>query len=243
MRCTATAKSTGERCKKWAVVGTTVCNMHGVTGATSRKAEERVTLAQLLERDPRHPWQVVLDMTHTLDAITQDYRVEVLAGETLTVDQLDRLIQLSRTTHHLATTAISTKAHEQVSLAFTRHLEIEGELVGTADRGRDRQARADGTVARLRPGGRPLDAARRRRSREGRRTATTGRPGGPGVRRQPTAVGRASPRGGTPGTVRTDDRRHRGHGRRRAPRARPRGTGRVRSAGYRWLASATGCAN
>ena len=44
----------------------------------------------------------------------------------------DRCGGLSQTTHHLASTAISTSAHEQVSLAFTRHLEVEGQLVGTA---------------------------------------------------------------------------------------------------------------
>jgi hypothetical protein len=111
MRCTAMSKHTGERCKKWAVVGTTVCEVHGVTGATVRKAEQRVTLAQLFDRDPRHPWEVVLDMTHKLDVITQEYQADVLAGENATVDQLDRLIELARTTHHLATTAISTKAY------------------------------------------------------------------------------------------------------------------------------------
>jgi ADP-ribose pyrophosphatase YjhB (NUDIX family) len=49
MRCTATSKYTGEQCKKWAVPGTTVCHMHGVTSNGARKAEERVTLA------PRSP--------------------------------------------------------------------------------------------------------------------------------------------------------------------------------------------
>jgi hypothetical protein len=132
MRCTATAKGTGKQCKKWAVVGMTVCTMHGVTGRGFRKAEERVTLAQLLEGDRRHPWEVVLDATHTMDAIVRDFRAEVVAGETITVDQLDRLIAVNQIRHHLASTAISTKAHEQVSLAFTRHLEVEGQLVGTA---------------------------------------------------------------------------------------------------------------
>jgi hypothetical protein len=132
MRCTATAKGTGKQCRNFAVVGMTVCTMHGLTGRGFRKAEERVTLAQLLEGDRRHPWEVVLDATHTMDAIVRDFRAEVVAGETITVDQLDRLIAVNQIRHHLASTAISTKAHEQVSLAFTRHLEVEGQLVGTA---------------------------------------------------------------------------------------------------------------
>ena len=132
MRCTATAKGTGDRCSKWAVVGTTVCHTHGVTGATMRKADERLTMAQLFDRDPRHPWQVVLDMTHKLDVITQEFQADVLAGENVTADQLDGLIELARTTHHLATTAISTKAAENVAMAFTQHLDMQGRMVATA---------------------------------------------------------------------------------------------------------------
>jgi hypothetical protein len=56
----------------------------------------------------------------------------LLAGETISVGQLDRLIELSQTTHHLATTAITTRAYEQVSLEFSRHLEAQGKLVGAA---------------------------------------------------------------------------------------------------------------
>jgi hypothetical protein len=132
MRCTATAKYTGEQCRNWVTPGTTVCTMHGQNGATLRKAEERVTLAQLLEQDPRHPWEVVLDATHMMDAIVRDFQTQLTAGEVITPEQLDRLINVNQIRHHLATTAISTKAHEQVSLAFTRHLELEGELVATA---------------------------------------------------------------------------------------------------------------
>ena len=132
MRCTAKAKTTGTQCRNWVTPGLTVCPIHGVTGNGVRKADERLTLAQLLAGDPRHPWQVVLDMTHTLDAITQDYRAEVLAGETISLDQLDRLIGYVQSTHHLATTAISTKAADNVAMAFTRHLEMEGQLVATA---------------------------------------------------------------------------------------------------------------
>jgi hypothetical protein len=132
VKCIATSKSTGERCQSWAVVGTTICYAHGLNGGAKRNATTRVTLAQLMETNPRHPWEVVLDMTHTLDAITQEFRAEVLAGETMTVDQLDRLIELAQTTHHLATTAINSKAHEKVSLAFTQHLEMQGRVIGLA---------------------------------------------------------------------------------------------------------------
>jgi hypothetical protein len=107
--------------------------MHGVTGATMRKAEERITIAQLRDRDPRHPIEIVLDMTNKLDVITQVFQDELLADvENITDDQVDRLVQLSTTTHHLASTAISTKAHERVALAFEQHLELQGKAVGIA---------------------------------------------------------------------------------------------------------------
>lgn len=132
VKCHATAKSTGERCTQWAMVGGTVCRWHGMTRQGVRKAEVRVTLAHLQDQDPRHPWQVVLDATHMMDAIVRDFQMQLTAGEVITPEQLDRLINVNQIRHHLATTAISTKAHEQVSLAFTRHLEVEGQLVATA---------------------------------------------------------------------------------------------------------------
>ncbi len=67
-----------------------------------------------------------------MDAIVRNLQVGVLAGEIVTVDQLDRLINVNQIRHHLAATAISTKAADNVAMAFTRHLEMEGELVAGA---------------------------------------------------------------------------------------------------------------
>jgi hypothetical protein len=74
----------------------------------------------------------VLDATHRMDVIFRDLWAKVAAGEVVTVDQLDRLIGYNQVRHTMAKTAIDTKAHEQVSLAFTRHLEVEGQLVSQA---------------------------------------------------------------------------------------------------------------
>ncbi|HET6921344.1 MAG TPA: hypothetical protein VFI46_18060 [Jiangellaceae bacterium] len=71
--CTATSKATGERCRKYAIVGSTVCNMHGAGGASVGKdaAERRITYAQLVG-DDRRPWhEVLLDMIHKADALTR----------------------------------------------------------------------------------------------------------------------------------------------------------------------------
>jgi hypothetical protein len=115
-RCTATAKKTGEPCQQWAIVGGTVYWHHnGANGRVRANADMRITLEQLLAQDPRSPWEVVLDATHTLDALAQDAKINILEGDTVSVDQLDRLINLSQTAHHLAQTAIQTKAAEHIA--------------------------------------------------------------------------------------------------------------------------------
>jgi hypothetical protein len=40
-RCTARSKRTGEHCRGWAMVGQTVCRMHGGAAAQNRQAAER----------------------------------------------------------------------------------------------------------------------------------------------------------------------------------------------------------
>jgi hypothetical protein len=132
MRCVATSKTTGEQCKLYVSPGAKTCMWHGLTGNGARKAEERITLAQLLEQDPRHPWQVVLDATHMMDAIVRDFQTQLVAGEVITPEQLDRLISVNQVRHHLASIAISTKAADNVALAFDRHINQEIEVVTQA---------------------------------------------------------------------------------------------------------------
>jgi hypothetical protein len=49
-------------------------------------------------------------------------RRELTTGGTITPEQLDRLINVNQIRHHLATTAMTTKAADNVAMAFTRHL-------------------------------------------------------------------------------------------------------------------------
>jgi hypothetical protein len=55
IRCTATSRRTGERCRLWAVPGTNVCATpgHGLTAKLSGRPQERVTLAQLEDAEVR----------------------------------------------------------------------------------------------------------------------------------------------------------------------------------------------
>jgi hypothetical protein len=107
VKCTATNRS-GTPCGNWAKVGSTVCVSHGAMAPqVVRKRDERVTFAQLLQSDPRPVGEVLLDALHNADAAMQDMRVRLVEdGQPVTVDQLDRFINLSRLTHHLAKTTV-----------------------------------------------------------------------------------------------------------------------------------------
>jgi hypothetical protein len=134
--CTATSKATGERCRKYAIVGSTVCNMHGAGGASAGKdaAERRVTYAQLVGDDQRHPREILLDMVHEADVLTRLCEADLLAANdgTVPVDDRAGLVDLIRTTHGLARDTITSKAYDDAAHAFTRHLELQGRLVAIA---------------------------------------------------------------------------------------------------------------
>jgi hypothetical protein len=102
----------------FASVGRTVCKQHGgAAGQVVRKGEERATFAQLLQGDPRPVGEVLLDALHNADVAMRDMRAGLVAGEPVTLDTLDRFINLSRLTHHLAKTTVDagvlTKLVEQ----------------------------------------------------------------------------------------------------------------------------------
>jgi hypothetical protein len=105
--CTAKTRA-GEPCKNYCSVGRVTCYLHGgAAGQVVRKAEERVTFAQLLQSDPRPVGEVLLDALHNADVAMRDVRARLVEeGQPVTVDQLDRFINLSRLTHHLAKTSI-----------------------------------------------------------------------------------------------------------------------------------------
>jgi hypothetical protein len=115
VRCTAHSRS-GEQCRNWAKVGSTVCRMHGGhLPQVVRKRDERLTFAQLLQSDPRPVGEVLLDALHNADVAMQDMRVRLVeGGEPVTVDQLDRFITLSRLTHHLAKTTVDAGVEVQL---------------------------------------------------------------------------------------------------------------------------------
>jgi hypothetical protein len=132
IRCSAHSKRTGELCRRYAKPGTTTCASHwGASPQAVAKAEVRMTLAQLLGQDPRTPWEVVLDATHTADVLMRDTKAKLLVGENVTVEQVDRLLELTTYAHKLASVAIQTGAAERVAQTYERNRQLEGEIIAT----------------------------------------------------------------------------------------------------------------
>jgi hypothetical protein len=114
-----------------------VCWHHnGANRQVKRKAEMNVSLAQVDTIERRHPWEVLLDALHLHDVAVREYlaklTTQLATDEDVTPDAIDRLLVMNQMRHVMAGKAIDAKAHERIALEFTRHLEAEGQLVGTA---------------------------------------------------------------------------------------------------------------
>jgi hypothetical protein len=131
MRCVATAKSTGRRCGRWALVGQTCCDLHtGWAPQSVAAADRRSVVAQLLQHeDPDHPrplGEVMLEAVHNADVLMRsldDVRLRVLRREEVTGEELDRLVRMSQVAHALAETTV--RAGVQVELVRQAQLATE----------------------------------------------------------------------------------------------------------------------
>jgi hypothetical protein len=124
----------GRPCKQRAMVGSTVCFRHnGSNGKVIDAADRRLLLAQLMARSPdRHPWEIIIDATRRFDALAQVEEHILLHGGLTpdeVVEQLDRYTHALENAHKTAAAAITTKAVDQLSLAVSRRLELEGQMV------------------------------------------------------------------------------------------------------------------
>jgi hypothetical protein len=131
MQCNAKAKRSGLRCRRWALVGMTVCDLH--TGEDPRKqaaADRRDVVAQLLQHEdpdrPRPLGEVMLEAVHNADVLMRsldEVRLRVLRREQVTGEELDRLVRMSQVAHALAETTV--RAGVQVELVRQAHLQTE----------------------------------------------------------------------------------------------------------------------
>lgn len=122
LRCKATVKRTGQQCRRYVIVGATVCRSHGgVAPQVRAAAERRVTLAERLKTAPRRQtWEVLEDTAHIADALLQDARVEIEQGA-FTPAALDKLVSSLERAHRLST------SNHHAGLAERRQRFAEGQ--------------------------------------------------------------------------------------------------------------------
>jgi len=127
-RCTATAKSTGQQCRRL-VLGGGVCVMHGGRAPqVDAKRRERVALAEMFAQLPRRrPGDILADVVHTADVLAVRAR-EDLAVRGDTPESVQALIDATMRAGYLARVALGAGIDERrVQLA-----EQQGNLVVTA---------------------------------------------------------------------------------------------------------------
>lgn len=93
-QCSATAKGTGRRCRRLAMIGGTVCPKHGGAAPQVRAAaERRVLIAELLTGPGRPPREVLSDALKVVDGLMRHaVSAATEAGEPLPLDVFDRLV-------------------------------------------------------------------------------------------------------------------------------------------------------
>ena len=98
-RCVAIANS-GNQCIRMAIVGATVCPMHGGNAPQIRAAATmRVTLAEaLLTGDRRHPQEILASALHQVDVLgSQTVQSIADSGGALTAEMFEQLLEASKT--------------------------------------------------------------------------------------------------------------------------------------------------
>lgn len=103
-QCAAVVHRTGKRCVRAAMVGATVCYIHGGNAPQVRAAaEKRVTLAEAMVSGPkRQPYEVLEDALHAADLLMREAVFELGQSGTVTVALMDKFVQAFERAHRLA---------------------------------------------------------------------------------------------------------------------------------------------
>lgn len=128
-QCTATNRRTGQRCKRWANLGTTVCTVHGsrLPTVVAAAARERTMweVGQRAEREGRHPMEVLRTVLHVRDHLLGKLLAQVADRDDVTPGEIreldDRLTQAQR--------AAEVAVRSGVQLWFTQRSQVEAETV------------------------------------------------------------------------------------------------------------------
>jgi hypothetical protein len=113
-QCSARSKQSGERCRRFSMIGAGVCWMHGGNAAQTReKAEERISFAEALKARPRRSsGDVLADVLHTADTLYEQAK-ELSGAMPLTVEQADALATALGRAAHLGKLVRDTGVEEQ----------------------------------------------------------------------------------------------------------------------------------
>lgn len=114
--CTATAKQTGNRCRRRPSPGAPVCVIHG--GAASqvrRKADARRALAEALANGDKRPsWDVLEDAAHSVDVVARQLRDSIVAaGGRVDARKLDQFIEMTERQARLAKVVLDAGIDER----------------------------------------------------------------------------------------------------------------------------------
>lgn len=133
MKCSATSKSTGVKCRGWALPGLTVCHRHGGGNPASQaKSDRLLTFAELYQANknsPKQPWEWLNDTLSLAGSNYQRYTQKLDRGETLTPDEEARLHDARAVLFHMTNTALHTKSYERATQAMLRYEEKVAKLV------------------------------------------------------------------------------------------------------------------
>ncbi len=114
IRCAGHCKD-GARCKRYAIIGASVCWKHG-GGApqVQAKAAERVTFAEALaSEDPRHPWDILEHTMHISDVLMRQVLQEITAKGAVSPHLLDKLIASIERANRLSKTVLDAGVAER----------------------------------------------------------------------------------------------------------------------------------
>lgn len=151
-RCIARTHRTGQRCKKLAVTGATVCWTHGGAAPQVRAAAAaRVSLAEAMAReDRRSPVEILADTLHAADVLLKT-ALKAADGQMITPEQLAAVVGHLERAEQFARAVIGLGIEER----RTQLAEAQGQLLfdvfsrvlGALDLDEERLARAPALLA------------------------------------------------------------------------------------------------
>lgn len=109
-RCSAKSQRSGTQCRKWAIRGGRVCDMHGGRAPQVREAAaRRVSLAEAVAgQERRHPVEVMDSALHVVDVAGRQLLERLSTGGEITAEDITSLIETAKTQAAMARAVLDT---------------------------------------------------------------------------------------------------------------------------------------